>query len=71
MPVEINGWGFTFFYDCDLLEYCENCEAPDGRIGALATWQRHGTDPAIALKIPFMNTTLYGGPVTTELEGNA
>jgi hypothetical protein len=45
MPVEIDGWQLTLFNDCDTLDYCEYCRSPDGRIGALETWQRYGTDP--------------------------
>jgi hypothetical protein len=42
MPVEIDGWQLTLFNDCDALDYCEDCRAPDGRIGSLETWQRYG-----------------------------
>lgn len=45
MPVEIDGWMLTLFNDCDTLDYCENCRAPDGRVGTLEAWQRYGTDP--------------------------
>ncbi|WP_223507959.1 hypothetical protein [Pseudomonas sp. BF-B-25] len=45
MPVEIDGWRLTLFNDCDTLDYCEDCRAPDGRVGNLETWQRYGTDP--------------------------
>nr|WP_150642692.1 hypothetical protein [Pseudomonas fluorescens] len=45
MPVEIDGWRLTLFNDCDILDYCENCKSPDGRVGTLEDWQRYGTDP--------------------------
>lgn len=45
MPVEIDGWLLTLFNDCDTLDYCESCTSPDGRVGALETWQRYGTYP--------------------------
>lgn len=45
MPVEIDGWRLTLFNDGVTLGYCEDCRAPDGRIGSLETWQRYGTDP--------------------------
>ena len=45
MPVEIDGWQLTLFNDCNTLDYCEGCSAPDGRVGTLETWQRYGTDP--------------------------
>lgn len=45
MPVEIDGWLLTRFNDCNTLDYCEGCRAPDGRVGTLETWQRYGTDP--------------------------
>lgn len=38
MPVEIDGWHLTLFNDCDTLDYCEDCKAPDGRVGTLETW---------------------------------
>lgn len=44
MPVEIDGWQFTLFNDCDTLDYCECCRS-DGRVGTLETWHRYGTDP--------------------------
>ncbi|CAJ0557409.1 unnamed protein product, partial [Mesorhabditis spiculigera] len=31
MPVEIDGWQFTLFNDCDTLDYCDYCRSPDGR----------------------------------------
>ena len=43
--VEVDGWYLTLFNDCDALDYCEHCRAPDGRVGTLETWQRYGTDP--------------------------
>jgi hypothetical protein len=45
IPVEIEGWRLTLFNDCGSLDFCEDCRAPDGRIGTLETWQRYGTDP--------------------------
>jgi hypothetical protein len=45
ITVEIDGWHLTLFNDCDSLDYCEDCRAPDGRVGTLEAWQRYGTDP--------------------------
>ena len=45
MPVEIDGWLFTLFNDCDTLDYCEYCRSPDCRVGTLELWQREGSDP--------------------------
>jgi hypothetical protein len=45
MTVEIDGWHLTLFNDGGALNYCENCRAPDGRVGSLETWQRYGTNP--------------------------
>lgn len=39
MPVEIDGWLLTLFNDCDTLDYCEHCRSPNGRGGALKSWQ--------------------------------
>jgi hypothetical protein len=45
MPVEIDGWQLTLFNGCDILDYCEYCRSPDGRVGTLDLWQREGADP--------------------------
>ena len=45
MTVEIDGWQLTLFNDGGTLGYCDDCRAPDGRVGTLETWQRYGTNP--------------------------
>ncbi|MEX5687876.1 DUF7693 family protein [Pseudomonas silesiensis] len=45
MPIAIDGWHLTLFKDCNALEYCGDCRAPDGRVGTLELWQRDGADP--------------------------
>lgn len=45
MPVSTDGWVLTLFNDCDILDYCEYCRSPDGRVGTLELWQRDGADP--------------------------
>ncbi|MHC8376438.1 DUF7693 family protein [Pseudomonas sp. MDT1-16] len=45
IPVAIDGWYLTLFNDGGALNYCEDCRAPDGRVGSLETWPRYGTDP--------------------------
>ena len=35
----------TPFNDCDILDYCEYCRSPDGRVGTLELWLRDGFDP--------------------------
>ena len=45
MPGEIDGWRLTLFNDCDSLEYCEDCKAPECRVGTLEIWQHYDADP--------------------------
>lgn len=33
MVMEIGGWQFTLFNDCDTLDCCEYCRSPNGRVG--------------------------------------
>lgn len=42
---EADGWIITLFNDCDSLDYCDACNAPDGRSGSFENWNRFGTDP--------------------------
>jgi hypothetical protein len=44
MPIDIDGWQLKLFNDCDTLDYCEYGRSSDGRVGALETWQRYGTE---------------------------
>jgi hypothetical protein len=43
--VDVDGWVISFAYEDDALHHCASCQAPDGRVGSLDTWQRFGTDP--------------------------
>ncbi|WP_429581368.1 DUF7693 family protein [Pseudomonas frederiksbergensis] len=45
MTVEVDSWVLTFYNDCDTLEYCDSCYAPDGRAYIFDSSQRYGTDP--------------------------
>ncbi|MGY3303764.1 hypothetical protein ACVK1X_003063 [Pseudomonas sp. PvR086] len=45
IPVEIEGWRLTLFNDFDILDNCEYCRSPDGRVGTLELSQRDGADP--------------------------
>ena len=45
MTVEADGWVFTFYNDCDTLDYCNSCYAPDGRAYIFDSSQLYGTDP--------------------------
>ncbi|WP_456239013.1 DUF7693 family protein [Pseudomonas arsenicoxydans] len=47
--MDVDGWLLTLFNDCDSLDYCDDCVAPDGRVGTFEDWQRHGTDPVSLL----------------------
>ncbi|MNI46952.1 hypothetical protein D3C73_1014400 [compost metagenome] len=49
MSVEVDGWLVTLFNDCYTLDYCEECVAPDGRVGTFEEWYRQGTDPVSLL----------------------
>jgi len=45
MTVEVDSWVLTFYNDCDTLDYCDSCYAPDGRAYIFDSSQRYGTDP--------------------------
>lgn len=46
---DAGGWVLTFFNDCDALDYCHSCVAPDGRSGSFDTWYDAGTEPVMLL----------------------
>jgi len=35
IAVAVDGWQLTLFNDGSTLDYCEDCRAPDGRVGSL------------------------------------
>jgi hypothetical protein len=43
--VDVGGWVITLVNNCDCLDYCDACAAPDGRTGSFESWNRFGTDP--------------------------
>lgn len=47
--VDVEGWRITLYNDCDELDYCEECESPDGRRWAFEPGDRDGTDPVALL----------------------
>ncbi|WP_443696944.1 DUF7693 family protein [Pseudomonas sp.] len=47
--VNVEGWRLTIYNDCDELDYCEECESPDGRRWAFEPGDRDGTDPVALL----------------------
>lgn len=47
--VDVEGWKITLYNDCDELDYCEECESPDGRRWAFEPGDRDGTDPVALL----------------------
>jgi probable phosphoglycerate mutase len=47
--VDIGGWFISIYNDCDELDYCEECVAPDGRRWAFDSGDRFGTDPIALL----------------------
>lgn len=51
VTVDIDQWRLTLRCDSDGLDYCEACQAPDGRSGTVADWQRYGSDPLQWLSI--------------------
>lgn len=55
--VDIEGWSFTIFNDCDELDYCEACVSTDGRRWSFDSGDRYGTDP-IALLSTWEHQTL-------------
>jgi hypothetical protein len=55
--VNVNGWQISIYTDCDDLDYCEECVAPDGRRWAFDSGDRFGTDP-IALLSTWEHQTL-------------
>ncbi|WP_397458322.1 hypothetical protein AB3464_26540 [Pseudomonas asplenii] len=57
--VDVEGWRITVCNDGDKLDYCEQCECPDGRVWQLAPGDRYGTDP-IALLSTWEHKVLEG-----------
>ena len=49
VQVDIEGWQLTLDFDGTRLRHCQRCRTPDGREGALDSWQRYGTDPVSLL----------------------
>jgi hypothetical protein len=49
VQVDIEGWRLTLDFDGTRLRHCQRCRSPDGREGALDSWQRYGTDPVSLL----------------------
>lgn len=47
--VDIEGWRVTLYNDCDDLDSCEECIAPDGLRWAIDPADRLGTDPVALL----------------------
>lgn len=45
MTVEADGWVFTFYNDCDTLDYCDSCYSPEGRACVFESLQSYSTDP--------------------------
>ena len=43
--LNIDDWKITLYNDCGELDYCDECIAPDGRVGTYEKWSRFGTDP--------------------------
>lgn len=47
--IEIEGCRPSIYNDCDDLDYCEECVAPDGRRWTFYSGDRFGTDPIALL----------------------
>lgn len=45
LPVRVDGWRLSVFFEAGELGYCSECLAPDGRSGSVDSWGRYGTDP--------------------------
>ena len=43
--IDVEGWRLSIYNDCDSLDYCHSCVAPDGRRWDFDSSQRFGTDP--------------------------
>lgn len=43
--VEVDGWRFSIYNDCDTLDHCQWCASPDGRRWDYESAQRSGIDP--------------------------
>jgi probable phosphoglycerate mutase len=55
--VSVEGWRISIYNDCDTLDYCEECESPEGRRWSFDAGDRFGTDP-IALLSTWEHQTL-------------
>ncbi len=55
--VGVGGWRISIYNDCDTLDYCEECESPEGRRWSFDAGDRFGTDP-IALLSTWEHQTL-------------
>ncbi|WP_428552052.1 DUF7693 family protein [Pseudomonas edaphica] len=47
--VSVEGWRISIYNDCDTLDYCEECESPEGRRWSFDAGDRFGTDPIALL----------------------
>lgn len=45
MTTDSDGWGLTFYDDCDTRDYCDSCYSPDGRADVFDSMQSYRTDP--------------------------
>ncbi|MGY4534393.1 hypothetical protein ACVW0Y_003532 [Pseudomonas sp. TE3786] len=45
LPVWVDGWQLSVFFEAGELGYCAECVASDGRVGSVDSWGRYGTDP--------------------------
>ncbi|WP_445177847.1 DUF7693 family protein [Pseudomonas sp. McL0111] len=49
VAVDIEGWCLVLDFEGGRLHHCESARCPDGREGALDSWQNYGTDPVSLL----------------------
>ncbi|WP_437128629.1 DUF7693 family protein [Pseudomonas antarctica] len=49
--MSVEGWRISIYNDCDTLDYCEECESPEGRRWSFDAGDRFGTDPIALLSI--------------------